>query len=85
MMASLSEGGADDDWNSRELESHRQDGSGYGCRTMALALERFGRLDILVNNAGRTFNKPLVETSVEEFDAILAVNARVTFSTRAKR
>ena len=47
--------------------------------TMALALERFGRLDILVNNAGRTLNVPLVETSVEDFDAILAVNARGNF------
>lgn len=47
--------------------------------TAALAVERFGRLDILVNNAGRTLNKPLVETTVEEFDAILAVNARGNF------
>lgn len=48
-------------------------------RTMALAMERFGRVDILVNNAGRTLNKPIGETSVEEFDAILAVNARGNF------
>lgn len=48
-------------------------------RTMALALERFGRLDILVNNAGRTLNKPIGETSVAEFDAILGVNARGNF------
>ena len=48
-------------------------------RTMALATERFGRLDILVNNAGRTLNKPLLDTSVEEWDAILATNARGNF------
>jgi len=48
-------------------------------RTMALAIERFGRLDILVNNAGRTLNVPLVETSVEDYDAILRVNARGSF------
>ncbi|PWC40941.1 SDR family oxidoreductase [Azospirillum sp. TSO35-2] len=48
-------------------------------RTMALAVERFGRLDILVNNAGRTLNKPLVETTAADFDAILAVNARGNF------
>lgn len=48
-------------------------------RTMAFALERFGRLDILVNNAGRTLNKPLVETSVADFDAILSINARGNF------
>ncbi|MCC2976674.1 SDR family oxidoreductase [Sphingomonas sp. PL-96] len=47
--------------------------------TMALALERFGRLDILVGNAGRTLNKPLVETSVSEWDSILATNARGAF------
>jgi NAD(P)-dependent dehydrogenase (short-subunit alcohol dehydrogenase family) len=48
-------------------------------RTMALAVERFGRLDILVNNAGRTLNKLIGETSVADFDAILAVNARGNF------
>ena len=48
-------------------------------RTMALATERFGRLDILVNNAGRTLNKPLLETSVEEWDSVLATNARGNF------
>ncbi|MFE9583189.1 SDR family NAD(P)-dependent oxidoreductase [Nocardia sp. NPDC006044] len=47
--------------------------------TMRLAVERFGRLDILVNNAGRTLNKPITETSVEEFDAILRINARGNF------
>ena len=48
-------------------------------RTMALATKRFKRLDILVNNAGRTLNKPLLDTSVEEWDAILATNARGNF------
>ena len=47
--------------------------------TMALALERFGRLDILVSNAGRTLNKPLGETSVTDWDDVLRVNARGTF------
>jgi NAD(P)-dependent dehydrogenase (short-subunit alcohol dehydrogenase family) len=47
--------------------------------TIGLAVERFGRLDILVNNAGRTLNKPVTDTTVEEFDAILAVNARGNF------
>ncbi len=47
--------------------------------TVALALERFGKLDILVNNAGRTMNKPLVETSVADWDNIMAVNARGNF------
>jgi NAD(P)-dependent dehydrogenase (short-subunit alcohol dehydrogenase family) len=47
--------------------------------TVGLAVERFGRLDILVNNAGRTLNKLVIDTSVEEFDEILAINARGNF------
>ena len=48
-------------------------------RTVALAVERFGGLDILVNNAGCTLNKPLLDTSVDNWDAIMAVNARGDF------
>ncbi len=48
-------------------------------QTMALATERFERLDILVNNAGRSLNKPLLETTVEEWDAVLTTNARGNF------
>lgn len=48
-------------------------------RTVALATERFGRLDILVSNAGRTLNRPLVETSAAEWDAVMAINARGAF------
>ena len=48
-------------------------------RTVALATERFGGLDILVNNAGRTLNKPLLDTGVDDWDAIMAVNARGNF------
>jgi NAD(P)-dependent dehydrogenase (short-subunit alcohol dehydrogenase family) len=47
--------------------------------TMRLALDRFGRLDILVNNAGRTLNKPITETTVDDFEGILRVNARGNF------
>lgn len=47
--------------------------------TFALALEKFGRLDILVSNVGRTLNKPLVETSLADWDALLTTNARSTF------
>ncbi|NVI92295.1 SDR family NAD(P)-dependent oxidoreductase [Actinomadura sp. BRA 177] len=47
--------------------------------TMQLALDRFGRLDILVNNAGRTLNKPITETTVDDFEGILRVNARGNF------
>jgi len=44
-----------------------------------LALESFGRLDVLVNNAGKTLNKPLLETSVADWDSIMAINARGYF------
>jgi NAD(P)-dependent dehydrogenase (short-subunit alcohol dehydrogenase family) len=48
-------------------------------RTVALALEHFGRLDALVNNAGRTLNAPAVETSADDWDSVMRVNARGTF------
>lgn len=40
---------------------------------------RFGRLDIVVNNAGMGIFGPLVETTAEEWDQIMAVNARGPF------
>ena len=46
---------------------------------VALAVARFGTLDILVNNAGRTLNKPLLDMSVQDWDSVMAVNARGTF------
>ena len=70
---------------------HALDGDGYATlagdvadeevarRTVALAVERFGRLDILVNNAGRTLDKPLLETSVTDWDTVMAINARGAF------
>ncbi len=48
-------------------------------RIVQLALESFGRLDVLVNNAGKTLNKPLLETSVADWDSIMAINARGYF------
>ena len=39
----------------------------------------FGRLDIVVNNAGIGVFKPLLDTTVEEWDEIMAVNARGPF------
>ena len=46
---------------------------------VAKAIESFGALDILVNNAGKTLNKPLLDTSAEEWDQIMAINARGYF------
>lgn len=50
-------------------------------RSVALAESRFGRLDIVVNNAGKTLNKPLGETTVEDYDRIFQINARGSFVT----
>ncbi|MER0479732.1 SDR family oxidoreductase [Streptomyces sp. Edi2] len=48
-------------------------------RAVQSALDTFGGLDILVNNAGRALNKPITETSAEDWDAVMAVNARGSF------
>lgn len=40
---------------------------------------RFGGLDVLVNNAGILFEKPLLETTAEEFDRLIGVNLRGAF------
>ncbi len=46
------------------------------------ALELWGRVDILVNNAGIThLPKPMEEVSEDEFDRVLAVNAKSVYLT----
>src|SRR5205809_5052359 len=45
-------------------------------RLVREAVSRFGRLDILVNNAGISLNRPLVETTEQEFDEIFALNTK---------
>ena len=47
--------------------------------TLRHAVEAFGTIDILVNNAATQLNKPLLETSDEEFDQVIATNLRSTF------
>ncbi len=42
-------------------------------------VQRFGRVDILVNNAGIAIAKPLVETTGEEWDEVLATNLKGLF------
>jgi len=46
---------------------------------VGLALKRFGRLDVLINNAGRVMFKPLLATSDEDWDGLMATNARGPF------
>ncbi len=44
------------------------------------AVSRYGKLNILVNNAGIGYlMKPIVEMSIEEWDAVLGVNLRGAF------
>jgi 3-oxoacyl-[acyl-carrier protein] reductase len=40
---------------------------------------RFGGLDILVNNAGILLEKPLLQTTAEDFDRLIGVNLRGAF------
>lgn len=44
-----------------------------------LARERFGGLDIVVNNAGRFLLQRLVDTTDDEWDALMATNVRSAF------
>jgi NAD(P)-dependent dehydrogenase (short-subunit alcohol dehydrogenase family) len=50
-------------------------------RLVATAVERYGRLDVMVCNAGiaGSYSKPLLETTDEDWDAIMAVNLRGVF------
>lgn len=49
-------------------------------RMVKAASEGFGRLDILINNAGYSHrNKSLLDVSEDEFDRILAVNAKAIY------
>jgi NADP-dependent 3-hydroxy acid dehydrogenase YdfG len=48
-----------------------------GC--VALAVRQFGRLDILINNAGAGNYKNLVDTSADEYDALMDSNMKSSF------
>lgn len=47
--------------------------------TLQTALERYDRVDIVVNNAGWQLNKPLLETTTEEFSTVLNTNLTSMF------
>ena len=42
-------------------------------------IDAWGGLDVLVNNAGMAINASFAETTVEQFDAIMAINVRVPY------
>src|SRR5262249_3978980 len=46
---------------------------------IADTVAQFGRLDVLVNNAGIGSNKPVLETTLEEWELQLRVNLTGTF------
>lgn len=43
-------------------------------RAVDQALDRFGRIDTLINNAGIYIGKPFTEYTLDDFEAIIAVN-----------
>lgn len=47
--------------------------------TVQAALDHFGSVDILFNNAGIIHRKDILETSVQEWDQVMAVNVRSVF------
>lgn len=48
-------------------------------KVVDLAIKHFGKLDILVNNAGRIINKLVVDTTLEDWNLILATNVTGAF------
>ncbi|MHB0936289.1 MAG: SDR family oxidoreductase [Armatimonadota bacterium] len=49
-------------------------------RIIAETVSHFGGLDILINNAGLLLVKPFADTSMAEFDELMAVNLRAPFA-----
>lgn len=43
------------------------------------ALNKFGRIDILINNAGQFLEKPILDTTVEDWEKIMGANLKGMF------
>ncbi|MCL5070025.1 MAG: SDR family oxidoreductase, partial [Actinobacteria bacterium] len=81
--------------NAKELEDTAAEAARFGHKTQIITadvsieedvkslfgktLEVFKRIDIIVNNAGMHLRKSVEDTSVEEWDNVMAVNLRSTF------
>lgn len=63
------------------VASHRHDAASSEDwqRVVAASIEQFGKVDVLVNNAGILLMKPLEDTSDDEWERVMAVNARSIF------
>ena len=48
-------------------------------RVVDATLKFFGRIDFLINNAGNFLQKPILETTNEDFDSVVDVNLRGAF------
>lgn len=49
-------------------------------RLVVETIAQFGALHVLVNNAGQLLVKPFAETTLEEFDRLMAINLRAPFA-----
>lgn len=50
-------------------------------KTMTQIEKKYGKIDILVNNAGISANKPIEQTTTEEFQKIMDININAMFNT----
>jgi NAD(P)-dependent dehydrogenase (short-subunit alcohol dehydrogenase family) len=48
-------------------------------RSVAGTISQFGKIDVLFNNAGMEFIAPLLETTLDDWDAVVDTNLRGTF------
>lgn len=53
-------------------------GKNFAAQIVATAVASFGGLDTIVSNAGAIHSTPLVQLSADQFDTMMAVNARAT-------